>query len=805
MKWVLDWLARTSLAPQGAWTDTGLEVTLRPAWAIPLWGWALAAVVGGALVYDGYRRGTRDLSFRRRLVLAALRGILVGLVLALLPGWQLESYRTELPELVLLLDDSASMGLTDELDDAALARYARQLLALAGLREPTRLDLAKAILLKRDGEWLKKLAQRYRVHLVRVGQTLRPLSDRTDAGGRFHESALRQLAAQEPASRLGDCLVEALQWQRGRGTAAVVLFSDGIVTEGLSLEEAARQAQQQGVPVFAVAVGSERTARDLALIDLVVDETVLVNDWVVFEAKLVSGGIRGQAVVQLRRRDGSAVLAEQRVKLDGADETRPVRLLYRAQEPGTFDFILEVLPQEGEVDVENNQLTARVTVKEATLRVLVVQGYPSYEFRFLKSMLLRELDPSPAGAGKSQTVHTVLQEADLDYADTDRTALRTFPTSRDELFAYDVVVWGDVNPALLGPRTLQHLAEFVTERGGGVAMIAGPRYFPQAYRGTPLEGLLPTSCDQIRPEDFSHRVPEPLRPRLTPLGQASPFLQLADDPDQNPALWEQGLPPLFWYASVASLRPGVRVLAVHPKQRGVDQQPLPLICLQFVGAGKVLFHATDETYRWRYRLGDVYFARYWLQAIRYLSRAALLGTSHRVELRSDRSQYLYGEPVTLRLRFFDERQAPDDDARVTVAVQASEGERQIVTLARQGLARGDFASTLSGLAEGSYRAWLVAPGLEGPPQCTFRVVAPPGELARTRADLTALQGLAQRSGGQFAPWHQADTLLAHLPPGRQVRVQSLPPRPIWNHPLVGLLLVTLLTTEWLLRRRSGLE
>ena len=36
--------------------------------------------------------------------------------------------------------------------------------------------------------------------------------------------------------------------------------------------------------------------------------------------------------------------------------------------------------------------------------------------------------------------------------------------------------------------------------------------------------------------------------------------------------------------------------------------PLPIVCLQFVGAGKVVFHATDETHRWRFRVGDIYFA-----------------------------------------------------------------------------------------------------------------------------------------------------------------------------------------------------
>ena len=31
---------------------------------------------------------------------------------------------------------------------------------------------------------------------------------------------------------------------------------------------------------------------------------------------------------------------------------------------------------------------------------------------------------------------------------------------------------------------------------------------------------------------------------------------------------------------------------------------------------------------WRWRVGDVFFARYWVQAIRYLSRSKLLGKDH---------------------------------------------------------------------------------------------------------------------------------------------------------------------------------
>ena len=88
-------------------------------------------------------------------------------------------------------------------------------------------------------------------------------------------------------------------------------------------------------------------------------------------------------------------------------------------------------------------------------------------------------------------LHTVLQEADLEHAEQDASALRVFPLRRDELFAYDVVIFGDVNPALLGDAALQNLADFVDQpaKGGALVLIAGPSFMPAAYRETPLARL----------------------------------------------------------------------------------------------------------------------------------------------------------------------------------------------------------------------------------------------------------------------------------------------------------------------------
>ena len=58
----------------------------------------------------------------------------------------------------------------------------------------------------------------------------------------------------------------------------------------------------------------------------------------------------------------------------------------------------------------------------------------------------------------------MLQDADPEHAEQEPTALGGFPLRREDLFAYNVVILGDVNPALLGSTALVDLAEFVRGR-----------------------------------------------------------------------------------------------------------------------------------------------------------------------------------------------------------------------------------------------------------------------------------------------------------------------------------------------------
>jgi hypothetical protein len=222
-----------------------------------------------------------------------------------------------------------------------------------------------------------------------------------------------------------------------------------------------------------------------------------------------------------------------------------------------------------------------------------------------------------------------------------------------------------------------------------------------------------------------------------------------------------------------------------------------------VGAGRVLFHAIDSTWRWRLGAGDQYFARYWIQTIRFLARGKL-SAGRGAQLTSDRREYTRGEPVELRVRFLHSRLAPAQ-GDVTLVIDSPGKTRRRVTLKRNSAAENVFAGTFSDFSAGEYQATLAEPQLPGAtPSIRFSVTEPPGEFARPIMDATALASAATTSRGKFYTVANAHQLLADLPTGRRVPIENLPPVSIWNRWWLLAAFLACITTEWILRKRKGM-
>ena len=786
--WMERWLGIEAGSGEG--TQWGLESS----WSWAPWVTLLFVFFVACWMLYFTMKESPSVSRRVKLLLVSIRMALVGLLLFMIAEYMISLQRTGLPYVVVLVDESASMGVVDRYPDELLAERLRKRLKKVGLESPTRINLAKMLLVEDDARLLHQVAQKHKLRVYFLAGASRL------QGGSVDEvvTQIKSLEATGERSRLGVGLRSVLSDLRGTPPAAIVVLTDGVTTDGETLSEAAGYARRKGVPLLTVGLGSDDPTRDLELSDLLVDEIVFVDDVVNFQGTLKATGYEGQqAELVLREKGNRKVLARTKVTLGPNGEPQQVRLPYRPDKVGEFEYVVEIQHFDDESQTENNQRSRMVSVRKEQIRVLMIQAYPSYEFRYLKHMLQRDT---------TIELSTVLQEADKQYAELDKSARQMIPVRREELFTYDVIIFGDVepHPAFLSSSTMDNLRAFVQERGGGIIFLAGPRYTPLAYGNTPLASLFPVYLDSTVTPPEGESITEGFTPLPTDLGMASPHMQLGENAQETLSIWRK-LPSLYWMLECAELKPTVRVLAEHPTRLSASGRKLPVFMMHYAGAGKVLFHATDETWRWRYRIGDVLFARYWVQSIRYLARSKLLGSDRNAEMTVDRREYRRGEPVRIRVRFVDERTAPSVDDGVAVVIEQKGNKSRRMKLHRTSASRGVFEGVFTGASEGNFHVYMVAPSPEGKaPSADFLVTAPPGEFQRVRMDVAELARAAEKTRGKFYRIQTASNLLNDLPDGRQVPFESLPPEVLWNQWWVLSLFLGLLITEWILRKRKGL-
>jgi uncharacterized membrane protein len=861
-----------------------------------MFGWDdpwLAGAIGVAavaLVIVIYLNEGRSASAGYRLLLAGLRIFLVLLTLAvLLPQRNLRYDRREWPDLVILIDDSGSMGESDNYQPDDVRKAAARLTAklkkdlrarlpkkIEALRErlrdaedaterrdlnreiaywsglarqlnrpdwrPSRLQLAWAVLTLQEQDWFKKLlAQRkmkvYVYHLDRTGQAERVGELTGLHDDRRHRELLdriKDLRAESPVSPLGTAVRKVLDDFRTSSLGAVIMLTDGNTVEdaaGDKKEDLLQVAQyakglynKKGVPLFFVGIGDAHNLRDIRLLSMDAPYTVHVKDFINIDVTL-----QGQKDMTVplklyeKTKDGLVELGEpKQVKIDSRNREVRVQLRHQPKEVGEKVYVVRLdVPRSNDPKERPREdyleLQRKVLVSEAKLsRVLYIEGTPRYEYRYLKTLLEREAGEDKSN--KTVDLKVVLMDADDEYAKEDKSALVDLPPNKQELFQYDMIILGDVDPQ--GPKIkdrLKDLADFVRERGGGLLMIAGENFSPNAWKGTPLEAVLPIEVVQEQPPE-EEEIVDGFRPQLTLEGQGHPLFQFASDPGENQTVWNN-LAEIFWYAKGYRTKPGARVLAVHPDRPALeprrssdrDAGKHPLVVYQLVGAGRSMFFGFDESWRWRLREDELRFNTFWMNTVNYVAHQR----QDRITLRLNKqTPYVRGEIIQVTVRLPDNTQPPGEvkvtwkrTPRAQGGVTPRSDRPETLTLSKREDALATYTGRVSRTRVGKYHFELAAPETRsGPaPSADATVVPPEGELERLSMNDRDMASAAQSTGGKFFTLANADELPDLLPEGERVQKDDArPPSLLWNTPPMFLLALFLFGAEWLLRKRKHL-
>ncbi len=767
--------------------DPAVHVEFARHW--PAWVWAfllLACICGAAWSY--WRlvggRGTR-------LGLAAARTLLLWLVLCMMAGPQVvkQSERVEKDWVVVMVDRSQSMRIPD---------------APPRVGSATREEQLRTVL---AGAWGTLAALQRDRNVLLLG---------FDSGA-FDLKPLPGAPAGSPLADIGEphgrrtalarSLEQALRRVASKPVAGVLLLSDGRSSDEVP-RALLRQMEARQIPLFAVPLGSPTPVPDWAVARVEAPGAVYLGDLVpvMAEVELRGAASAGSARVELLDAQTGGVLDTKTVAVQPGERHR-VLLTAKAAREGRANWSVRVTPEGLDLSRDNDSVPLVMDVADRPIRVLYVDGYPRWEYRYLKNLLVRE---------KSIRSSAMLLSGDKRYIQEGSEPLTSIPRSPAEWAAFDVIVMGDLHPGVFTQEQLSAIRDQVAKRGTGVLWIGGSGATPGAWIGSPLGDLLPFAARGGDGADSG--LPAWTRPVLLGAGPAAEryaVLRLGDAPGDP---WPQALadPDAGWSSlrfaqriDPAWLKPTAEVLAVaRPIGSGGSEDPgAPLVLTMRYGAGRVVYVGTDEIWRLRYGRGEAMPERFYIPLLRLLARDSLGRSGQRVLLEVSPSPALVDQQVQITLRLVDEALAAGSPrgAMVRVVPEGVPSAQGVTVDLRaeggQGSVATTFTSAYAPSEPGVYRvepadAALAGLGLGA----RLEVILPQDELREPQTDHPLLADLAKHAGGRvLAPEElvQLGTLL----PNRQIRVVGAAHvETLWDKPVVWAALILLLGAEWIGRR-----
>jgi uncharacterized membrane protein len=739
--------------------------------------WPLPAVVlvplglaAGLLGVWLYRRSAAGLSSRDRWVLGALRAVAVIVVVTCLSRPVLAVSRAiEQRNVVgVVVDDSRSMRIPDYNGSA-------------------RGDFATQVFGGPDSALFKALSEKFQLRFFRT----------SGAGGRTN--TLAQGPLNGARTHLVTALLRAEEELAGAPVAGMILVSDGADNTSAApgttpvLEQLLSLRARQ-IPVYTIGVGSERFARDIELERADVPGSILRDGSMMVEVVVRQRGYSGQRIPVVVE-DSGRIIGSREVAMPRDGEAVVVRMRVPASERGARLVRVHVPVQADEMVKENNERSAVVVVTDRREKILYLEGEPRFELKFIRRAL---------EADENLQLVTLLRSAKDKYlrmsVDDSVELAAGFPRTREELFAYRAIVLGSVEASFFTVDQLRMLSDFVSIRGGGLLALGGRRALAEGgYAGTPLSDALPVELGPAMPRDSGATE---LTVRPTPAGVLHAATQLAPDDSATAALWRE-MPPLTTVNDVGRPKPGATVLLEGAVEG--ERRPRPTLVFQRFGRGKAVTFAVQDSWLWQMHqsvpVEDLRHETFWRQLLRWL----VSDVPNRVDVAAV-GEGAIDEGIPLRVAVSDSAYVRANGAAVRAEVVSPNGERTTLPFEWATDRDGEYTATLVPGQNGVHTVNVSA--IVGRDTVTssvgyVRVSDPTAEYFGAEMRTALLRQVADETGGRFYPAANITTLPEDIvfTNSGATEVERLD---LWDMPILFLLLVGVLGTEWVYRRRRGL-
>nr|WP_143548158.1 vWA domain-containing protein [Rhodopirellula sp. SM50] len=766
--------------------------TFEPRIPMGLW-WALAALSAAVIVLYLLRRDWSVGRVRRWIItLMMLLGLVGPLAVTLNPVHIQPIPRPSgKPRLTVLLDGTASMTVEDADGDRGQSRWARGL------------ELARRVAPQRDE--IEVIKQVFYSDEVR---TLPAAGDESNAGDTVSHGHRTDLA-----SALGSVVRNGSPLGH-----AIVLLSDGAHNAGTtqSVLSRAAEANSLATPVYTVTLGSEVGLKNLSVASRSPRMIAFPNQDLILRARLGHAGLAGQST-RVRLLADSDVIDQQTVQL-GGDPNQSIRFTI----PGgpreslqRFRIVASGVP--GEATTSDNETTIFVQRLDAPISVLLLEGKPYWDSKFLS----RNLSGDPMVRLTSivrlgnerflqRRITPTFEASDSNARDDAPDGETTTPNwqiqtelaspleTMELLDDYRIVLLGRDADRFLTPQGIENLRQWIA-RSGGCLVCA---------RGAPSNEIA-TRLAEILPVRWEGQSETRFRTRVTQHGLDTALF----DP-----LLSKGRDTL------ASL-PSLSSSAIPRSRRGLPQvliqsvadgsgNTVPVVTYQHYGSGQTIVVEGAGMWRWAFLppdhadKDDVYWSL-WQSLIAWVISSQDFLPGQPVAIRPDRATFLAGNRVTASLLVREPSQfaASENDLGLSVLLESADSELpRRFHPAASGLQEDFFRVDFGNLSVGIHSARVVVGDSERVvAQTSIEVRDPWFERLEVDARPDLMRGIARQSGGEVIDPDKIESVVERyeqrLRSNQSDRVRRTT---LWDHPLALISILGAWVATWIVRRRSGL-
>ncbi|MBC8286364.1 MAG: hypothetical protein H8E42_02705 [Nitrospinae bacterium] len=707
----------------------------------------------------------------RKLLLFVLRLAAFTLLLLILlkPELEFRKSQTLKNSIAVLLDNSKSLSIKTD--------------------ESPRIDLIKKALAT-NASYLEKLGQDFNVDYYFVSD------DIEKAAARTVESLYQP---HRPFTNLTRVFEELAEHYPRPSLQGVFLFSDGAdLTQesGEISRNLVERIKALDSPIHTLQAGSNEGFKDLAV------ESVSASDFGFVQQPLrisltVFSSAMGNRNVPLVLKEGDRILVSKIVEVREDTKRYEVELEFIPQSAGKRIYSLGLPKFAGEFILTNNEKEFEINVVRDRIRILHLNGRPSWDSRYLREVLAHNPKVDLLSFFILRNIGDDVE------APTTELSLIPFPSNLlfdDYLSSFDLIVFQNFKyDPFIDKKYLGNIRKYV-QNGGAFLMIGGELSFQGGgYSRTPIEEILPVIFEET-PRVF---VDEAFQPVLNQEFSRHPILHLEKDLKLNQEVWSS-LPPLQSINLGLTPKKEAHVLAQHPKGASV-----PLLVAGEFGKGRTALLATDSVWSWNFRNvggggSGRYFQRFWNNIIDWLIAEP---ETRRLQLESDKEQYREGEQALIKFKLLKKNYQPAVDTKVQLTLKSLNKESGPETELKTD-EQGEGVFPFLPAREGFYTARIKA-DLEGESlaeEIMFSVLKDTAEFEKPLINEYLLKKISELSGGSYRILNGSDDLSTYQFANPDVRLKSHSRSfSLWDNWWAYSLMVGFLVVDWFLRRKSGLS